>query len=148
LSHLDTLVQHAAHLRRICPIPANEDDAKWTRRGTDALCFEDIEERIEISDSDLRIFSFGHAYGRGTQGPDTRVMFRDRFLERRRISQEILELDCGKLGVRGGGVLSWGTTGEDNPWREGATAEVSDVADTIVDEKSAKDSQARCVINT
>lgn len=75
-------------------------------------------------------------------------MFRDRFLERRRISREILELDRGKFGVRGGSVLSWGTTGEDDPWWEGATAEISDVADTIVDEESAKDSQARCAINT
>jgi hypothetical protein len=74
-------------------------------------------------------------------------VFRDRFLERRRISQEIFELDRGKLGVRRGSVLGWGTTGEDDPWWEGATTEISDVADTIVDEKSAKDSQARCAIN-
>jgi len=104
-SHLDTLEQRAARFRRVCPIPANEDDAKWTRRGTDALCFKDIEERVEISDSDLRILSFGHAYGQGTQGPDTRVMFRDRFLKRRWIGQEVVMLDCGKLGVRGGGII-------------------------------------------
>ena len=75
-------------------------------------------------------------------------MFCDRFLERRRIGQEVVILDCGKLGVRRGGVIGRGTTGEDDPWREGTTAEVSDVANTIVDEKGAKDSQARCVMNT
>jgi len=75
-------------------------------------------------------------------------MLRNRFLERRWIGQEVVTLDCGKLGVHRGGVIGQGTTGEVNPWREGATAEVSDVANTIVDEKDAKDSQARCVINT
>ena len=75
-------------------------------------------------------------------------MFRDPFLERRRIGQEVLMLGCGKLGVCRGGIIGCGTAGEDDPWREGPTAEVGDVANTIVDEKNAKDSQARCVINT
>jgi len=143
-SHLDTAEQYAALLCRVCALPANEDNAKWTRGGTDALCFKDIEERVKISDSDLHVFSFGHAYGRGTQRPDTCIMFCDRFLERRRIGQEVVKLDCGKLWVRRRGVIGRGTTGENDPWREGATAEVSDVANTIVDEKGAKDSQAGC----
>ena len=105
LSHLDTHVQHTARLRGICPFPAHEDDAKWTRRGTYALCFEGIEKCVEISESDFCVFIFGGAGGRGTQGPDARVMFRDRFLERRRIGQKVFMLDCGKFGVRRGGIV-------------------------------------------
>jgi hypothetical protein len=30
---------------------------------------------------------------------------RDRFLESRRIGQEVFMLDCGKLGVRRGGII-------------------------------------------
>ena len=52
-------------------------------------------------------------------------------------------LDCGKLGVRSGGIIGCGTAGEDDSWREGPTAEVSDVANSIVDENNAKDFQAR-----
>ena len=48
-------------------------------------------------------------------------------------------LDCGQIGVRRGGIIGLGTTGEDDP-EEGATAEVNDMANTIVDEKGAKNS--------
>jgi len=97
--------QYAARLCRVCRVPTNEDDTKWTRHGTDTLCFKDIEERVEISDNDLRIFSFGHAYERGTQGPDTRIKFRDGFLECRWIGQKVVMLDRGMFGVHRGGVI-------------------------------------------
>jgi len=62
-SHLDTAEQYAARLCRVYPISANEDNTKWTCCGTNAICFKDIEECTEVSDSDIRIFSFRHAYG-------------------------------------------------------------------------------------
>jgi hypothetical protein len=99
-SHLYTLEQRCAGLRRVCTEPANEDNSKWTRRGADALFFEGIEECAEVTDSDLRVFVFGHAYGRDTQGPYARVVLGNRFLERRRIGHKVLMLDRGKLGMR------------------------------------------------
>src|ERR1700730_1163450 len=65
VSHLDTREQHAAGLLRVCTLPADEDDSKRTRRGADALFFQGIEKRGEVTDRDLRVFVFRHAYGRG-----------------------------------------------------------------------------------
>jgi hypothetical protein len=62
-SYLDTREQHAAGLLRVCTLPADEDDSKRTRRGTDALFFHGIEERAKVTDGDLCVFLFGHAYG-------------------------------------------------------------------------------------
>jgi hypothetical protein len=61
----------------------------------------------------------------------------DRLLQRGRIGQEVLVLDRGKLRVRWG-VAGWAAaTRENDPWGQGTTAEVGDVADAVVGEKSA-----------
>ena len=67
-------------------------------------------------------------------------------LQRGGIGQEFLVLEGEKLGVRGGYISSGGTTREDNPWRERAPAEIGDLANAIVSEKDAQDSEARCVV--
>lgn len=137
VSHLDTREQHAAGLLRVCTQPADEDDSKRTRRGADALFFQGIEKRGEVTDRDLRVFVFRHAYGRGAQSPDARVVLGDRLLQRGRIGQEVVVLDRRKLRMRGG-VAGWAAAArEDDPWGQGTTAEIGDVADAVVGEKSA-----------
>lgn len=105
ISHLDTTEQYAASLRRVCTASANEDDSKWIARSADTLFSQDIEECTKVTDSDLRIFIFRHACGRDAQSPDTRIVLCNRLLECRRIGQEVLVLDRGKLGMRGGSVV-------------------------------------------
>jgi hypothetical protein len=76
-SHLDSLEQRAVCFRRVCTVCADKDNPKWTAHGPDCLLSQDIEERIQVTNGDLRIFIFGDAHGRGTQSPDARVMLRD-----------------------------------------------------------------------
>lgn len=125
---------------------ANEHNSKWTLRSAGACLLEGIEQSVQVTDGDLRIFIFGHACGRDAQSPNACVVLRNRLLERRRVSQEVLVLNRGKLRVRGRGIVRRGTTREDNPGRERTTPEVGDVADVAVSEKNAQDPQARCAI--
>jgi hypothetical protein len=135
--HLDTREQHAAGLLRVRTLPADEDNSKRTRRAADALFLHGIEKRAEVTDRDLRVFIFRHAHRRGAQSPDARVVLRDRLLQRGRIGQEVLVLDRRKLRMRGG-VAGWAAaTREDDPWGQGTTAEIGDVTDAVVGEKSA-----------
>jgi hypothetical protein len=62
-THLDTPEQNAALLGRVRTLSTDEDHSKWTLLSAGGLFFQDIEERLEVPDGDLRIFSFGHAYG-------------------------------------------------------------------------------------
>jgi hypothetical protein len=55
-------------------------------------------------------------------------------------------LDGGKFRVRGGFISGGGATRQNNPWRERAPAEISDVANAIVRKKDAQNSEARCVV--
>ena len=61
-SHLDTRKQNAALLRRVGTFSTDENHSIWTPLGAGGLFFQDIEERLEVPDGDLRIFSFRHAH--------------------------------------------------------------------------------------
>ena len=140
-SHLDTSEQNAALLRRVRTFSTDKDDSKWTPLSACGLLFQDIEERIEVPDGDLGIFSFGHACGRDTQSPDACVVLCYRLLNRGRIGQKVVVLDGGELWVRRGfTAVCRGTAGKNDPRRERATSQIGHLANAIVSEKATQDS--------